>query len=105
MNPSLNVESLKRDLRREESAVRVSKAKMSISGEYEDENRSKIEFWRKKNGKIEVRWSGFVDVETKDYETCNLGHRHTVIKSKKWEFDYNTIGPEDVEKIIEWLTG
>lgn len=80
--------------------IRTTKTKLVIQGDYRD--RQDIQFVRRA-GRLTVKWSGHVKVESLEKQTCDLGHKHRVVKDKTWVWDFVDLDREDLAKLVEFL--
>lgn len=98
----MNLKQLKKDMEDQKETVRTGVVKASIRGAYDGKN--SLEFWKKKNGRIEIKWRSLVPIKSTEYVKCELGHKHEVENEETWIWDYAELTRDDVEKLIEFLT-
>ncbi len=97
----MNFKLLKKEMQPQET-VRIGLKKATIRGDYTDRN--DIEFWKKRNGSIEIKWSSHIPVKSSKTIRCNRGHSHEVETNEAWIWDYALLSPEQIEKLREFLS-
>ena len=100
----MDLKLLKREIETDGSPVRLTKTKCAILGQYKDEKYGEcLEFIRKRDGKIEVKWRGHVKVETFEVRECDMGHQHKIVKDDHWVWNYCVLEKRDIERLMEFL--
>lgn len=97
----MNLTQLKKDMELQVAKVKVGVIKASVRGDYTHTNR--LEFWKKKNGRVEIKWSSSIPVKSVDRVKCDEGHWHEVEKEEAWIWDYAELTREDIETLVEFL--
>jgi hypothetical protein len=82
--------------------MKFSKMRASVRTDIFD-TRQRIEFNKKRGGKIEVLVQGYHAMPTTEMESCSLGHRHVVMKEKKFIRECVTLSAREVEALSEWF--
>lgn len=83
--------------------TRRTRSHFLIAGNYDHNSEERVRFIRKKNGAIELKWSGHVQVETEKTEECDLGHSHKVKVSREFVWNYCRLSEKDIKSLIEFL--
>ena len=97
----MNIKKLKQEMQMT-SKIRVGRIKASIRGDFTGDNN--LEFWKKRNGSIEIKWKSRIAVKSVERKKCDLGHFHDVAKEETWIWDYAVLTEQEVGEIRDFLT-
>lgn len=100
----MNLDILKKEVSLGSSRIRRSSHKASIRGDFNyHEEKGNIEIFKKRGGKIQIKWSGNVGVKSTREVKCDMGHFHQVEETEHWVWNYCDLNKTDIEKLIEFL--
>jgi hypothetical protein len=98
----VNFELLKKESKGQSTKIRQTRIKFCVRAEYDQEE--SFEFWKKNNGKVELKIKCHIPVKSVTYKRCDLGHDHEVERNETWIWNYVTLDKKEVEQLVEFLT-